>query len=107
MDINDTLLNQLASLASITYLKRTPGQNYLYLRLSNKEPFDWLYYTPAITLISNLDDGSYSVTPELVYTGFNNLELRLKATWLQGPLLSEFGEKRNQRKIEFRLRYFF
>ena len=104
---NTSLLNQLANLAPKTYLRRTPGQNYLYLRLSNKEPFDWLYYTPAITFISNLDDDSYSVTPELVYTGFNNLELRLKATWLQGPLLSEFGEKRNQRKIEFRLRYFY
>jgi hypothetical protein len=104
---NTTLLNQLANLAPKTYLKRTPGQNYLYLRLSNKEPFDWLYYTPAITFISNLDDDSYSVTPELVYTGFKNLELRFKATWLQGSRLSELGEKRNQRKIEFRLRYFY
>lgn len=104
---NTVLLTQLAALAPKTYLRRTPGQNYVYLRLSNKEPFDWLYYTPAVTFITNLADQSYSVTPELVYTGLKNLELRLKATWLQGPLLSEFGEKRNQRKIEFRLRYFY
>ena len=86
---------------------RNPGQEYLYLRLSNKEPFDWLYFTPALTLIANVQDKSYSLSPELLYTGVQNLELRFKATLLHGAKYSEFGEKRNSQRYELRLRYFF
>jgi hypothetical protein len=39
--------------------------------------------------------------------GFTNLELRLKGTWLYGEKLAEFGEKTNDYRIEFRMRYFF
>ena len=49
--------------------KFTPMQDYLYLRLSQKEPWDLLYFTPALTGIHNLDDQSFSISPELVYTG--------------------------------------
>lgn len=104
---NTTLLNQLSLLSQQTYLKRNPGKQYLYLRLSNKEPFDWLYFTPAITIITNIDDNSYSVTPELIYIGIKNLELRFKASWLNGSQYTEFNEKRNDQKVEFRLRYYF
>jgi hypothetical protein len=104
---NDTLLSRFLGNGSRTYLKRTPGRNYLYLRVTNKEPFDILYFTPALTLIRNLDDHSYSVSPELIYTGKKNLELRAKLTLLYGDVLTEFGEKRNDRKIEFRLRYYY
>lgn len=104
---NMTLLNQLALLSQQSYLKRNPGKAYLYLRMSNKEPFDWLYFIPAITIISNLEDQSYSISPELIYTGITNLEVRTKLSWLSGKPLSEFAEKRNQQKIEFRLRYYF
>lgn len=104
---NTALLDQLAAIAPQSYLKRNPGRRYLYLRLSNKEPFDWLYVTPAVTLIRNLDDHSYSIAPELTYTGLTNLELRFKASWLQGDVLTEFAEKRNDRKFELRLRYYF
>jgi hypothetical protein len=104
---NTTLLNTLATVGTKSYLVRNPGQEYLYLRLSNKEPFDWLYFTPALTLIANVQDKSYSLSPELLYTGVQNLELRFKATLLQGAKYSEFGEKRNSQRYELRLRYFF
>ncbi|MCW8901177.1 MAG: hypothetical protein OQK75_01345 [Gammaproteobacteria bacterium] len=104
---NTILLNQLSLISQQTYLKRNPGKQYLYLRLSNKEPFDWLYLTPAITVITNLDDQSYSITPELIYTAIKNLELRLKASWLSQKKNTEFGEKRSEQKLEFRLRYYF
>ena len=90
-----------------TCLKRNPGQRYLYVRLSNKEPFDWLYLTAAVTLITNLDDNSYSAAPELIYTGIRDLELRFKASRLNGKRYTEFGEKRNEQKLEVRLRYYF
>lgn len=104
---NTTLLNTLAAVGTKSYLVRNPGVNYLYLRLSNKEPFDWLYFTPAVTLIANLQDSSYSISPELVYTGVKDIELRFKATLLEGDKYSEFGEKRNTQRYELRLRYFF
>jgi len=105
--LNTNLLNSLSKISQQTYLKRNPGKNYLYLRASNKEPFDWLYVTTAVTLITNIDDNSYSITPEISYTGIKDLELRFKAAWLNGDDHSEFGEKRNDRKVEFRLRYYF
>jgi hypothetical protein len=104
-DVN--LLNNLARLARQGYARRNPGRNYLYLRASNKEPFDILYFTPSVTAIINMDDSSYSLAPELLYTGITNLELRLRATLLEGERFSEFGEKLSSNKLEFRLRYYF
>jgi hypothetical protein len=104
---NTALLDLARELGAKAYLRRSAGQQYLYLRISHKEPFDLLYFTPAVTAITNLDDQSFSVAPEMIYTGFNNLEMRLKGTWLQGSKLTEFGEKQNDSRIEFRARYFF
>ena len=61
-----------------------PAKNYLYLRVSQKEPFDILYFTPAVTFIANVDDKSFSITPEVVYTGITNLELRLTTGFIAG-----------------------
>lgn len=79
----------------------------LYLRASQKEPFDIVYFTPSLTLIANLGDRSFSLTPELLYTGVTNLDLRLRASWLKGGAGSEFGEKQNTRKLELMMRYYF
>jgi len=84
-----------------------PGQRYLYLRLSQSEPFDVLYFTPALTTITNVDDHSYSIAPELLYTGVTNLELRFRVFWLRGARLTDFGEKQNDRRLELRARYYF
>jgi len=84
-----------------------PGRRYLYLRLSQQEPFDILYFTPALTTIVNVDDRSYSIAPELLYTGVTNLELRFRMFWLYGAPLSDFGEKLNDRRLELRARYYF
>jgi hypothetical protein len=104
---NTTLLNLARELGDKAYLRRSAGQQYLYFRVSNKEPFDILYFIPSLTAIGNLEDQSFSVAPEIIYTGFNNLELRFRATWLRGDKLTEFGEKQNDSRIEFRARYFF
>jgi hypothetical protein len=83
------------------------GSNYLYARFSLKEPFNILYFTPAVTTILNLDDDSFTLTPELIYTGYTNWELRLRCAILEGDSGSDFGEKQNSSRIELRLRYFF
>ena len=104
---NTTLLSLAHELGDKGYLRRNAGRQYLYFRVSNKEPFDVLYFTPSFTTIINLEDQSFSVAPEIIYTGFDNLEMRFRATWLQGDKLTEFGEKQNDSRIEFRARYFF
>jgi hypothetical protein len=82
-------------------------RNYLYAQVSQKEPFDIVYFTPALTTMINLDDRSFQVTPELLYTGLKNLELRLRYFALVGGSGTEFGEKPNSRRLELRVRYYF
>ncbi|MBI5607072.1 MAG: hypothetical protein HY879_27390 [Deltaproteobacteria bacterium] len=102
-----SLLNRANTLLKGNYGKQTPETNYLYLRVSQKEPFDILYFTPAVTLIGNMDDKSFSITPEFLYTGFTNLELRFRTGFITGSRGSEFGEKPNDYRVDFRIRYYF
>jgi hypothetical protein len=104
---NANLLNRAASLFQGNFGRPNPMQDYLYLRVSQKEPFNILYFTPAITTIMNLNDKSLSISPELLYTGITNLELRLKAFGLFGGKKTDFGEKQNDYRIELRVRYYF
>jgi len=89
------------------YGRFTPETDYLYLRVSQQEPFDILYFTPSLTCIYNLSDESFTITPELSYTAVTNLELRLRAGFLVGTADSEFGEKQNDYRLELRVRYYF
>jgi len=102
---NPTQLQRLGQLQS--YSRIAPMTDYLYARVSQKEPADILYLTPALTAIANLRDGSLSLAPELLYTGITNLELRLKGTVTVGANQTEFAEKQNDARFELRLRYYF
>jgi len=104
---DDSLLTKTSSLAEKSYGKRNPMRDYLYLRISRKEPFDILYFTPSITGIYSLNDESYSLSPELLYTGITNLELRLKGGVIVGTRQTEYGEKQNDYRVELRVRYYF
>jgi hypothetical protein len=104
---NDAQLQRAASLARTGFGQPNPGRNYAYLRITQKEPFDILYFTPGITAIVNADDGSSSITPELVYTGIKNTEFRLRAVFLNGGAGTEFGERQFSNRIEFRARLYF
>jgi hypothetical protein len=104
---DDSQLNLLAGAASQSYRTFAPMQDYLYLRISQKEPWDILYFIPSFTSIFNLTDKSFSLTPELLYHPITNLELRAKIAVLLGKNGSEFGEKQNDFRLEFRIRYYF
>jgi hypothetical protein len=104
---SNSLLKKATNVTQGNYGRANPMKDYLYLRISQKEPFNILYFTPAITGIMNLSDKSISVSPEFTYTGITNLELRLKATALVGRNRSEYGEKPNDFRIELRTRYYF
>lgn len=104
---DDTLLRRLGQQGARGFLRPNPGRDYLYARLSLKEPFDILSCTPALTTIVNLADHSYSLTPEIIYTGWTNWEVRLRLAVPNGGEASEFGEKQNSNRLEVRLRSFF
>lgn len=103
----DTLLQKAQQLSNQGYTRSSLGRDYLYARFSLKEPWDILYFTPALTTIINLNDQSFSLTPEVIYTGFTNWELRVRFSMLSGDDMTEYGEKLNSNKLEIRLRYFF
>jgi hypothetical protein len=104
---NDSLLKKASSVTEGNYGRPNTMKDYLYLRISQKEPFNILYFTPAITGMMNLNDQSVSISPELLYTGITNLELRLKGMALVGQNGSDYGEKPNDYRIELRARYYF
>lgn len=104
---NSTQFQKAVALSRGPYGRMNPARNYIYARISQKEPFDILYFTPALTLIGNVDDKSFTLSPEALYTGITNLELRLKAGFISGPKGSDYGERQNDYRLEFRARYYF
>lgn len=107
LTVGGAAVDKAATLAMGGYGRPNTGRDYLYLRASAKEPFDWLYVTPALTAIANLGDHSYTLTPELSYTGITNLELRARAAFTRGGRYSEFGEKPVKRSFEVYARWYF
>ncbi|MCW8957246.1 MAG: hypothetical protein OQL09_10220 [Gammaproteobacteria bacterium] len=107
-DTGDSSLNQLArAAASAGFNSSNFMQSYVYLKFSQKEPFDIVYLITSLIVIDNLDDGSYSLIPELIYTGVTNLELRLRMNHSSGGQWTEYGEKTVQDRLELRIRYYF
>ena len=89
------------------FSKPNPMRSYMNFRVWWEEPRNLLYVTPGVQVLYNLEDDSFSVSPDISYTGFENLELRLRATIPVGDELTEWGEKPNKYKIELRARYYF
>jgi hypothetical protein len=104
---NAAPIQRAAALTQGNYSRSTVMQDYLYLRVSQQEPFDILYFTPAFSSIVNLNDQSFQLIPELVYTGITNLEIRFRTYFLVGKGDTEFGEKPYDYRIELRARYYF
>ena len=104
---NDSGLVRAARMLDGPYGRPNPGLHYLYFRVSQKEPFDLLYFTPALTSIVNARDGSLVLIPELSYSPMTNLELRLRAPTNIGKRRTDYGEKQNDYRFEFRIRYHF
>jgi len=82
-------------------------KEYLYLRLGKTEHLDMHSFTSALMVMINLNDWSHSITPELLYTGITNLELRFRAGFIRGSKNTEYGEKPNDYRFEFRVGYYF
>jgi len=91
-----------------TYFKGTTlMQNYFYLKVTQPEPFNWLYFTPSFFTIYNLNDKSFLLGIQLAYNPITNFEFTFLPTFLIGDEDTEFGGKQNQQKIELRMKVHF
>ena len=82
-------------------------QDYLYCKISQPEPFNWLYFTPSLFIIYNLTDGSYLLSSPLSFKSFTNFELILWPTIMVGADGTEFGGKQIQKRFELWVRFYF
>lgn len=101
------LTNKARTVAQSGYGKVNSGRDYLYLKASVSEPFNWVYGAAALTVMTNLNDGSYQVTPEISYSGFSNVEVRARLIVLGGQPHSEFAEKATSSRVEVYARFYF
>jgi hypothetical protein len=104
---NDTLVQRALSLAQSSYGRPNAGTNYLYFRAQQKDAFGIVYFQGALTMMTTLQDGSYQLTPELLYAGFKNLELRARLFLLHGSSGTDFGEKQASSRLEVYARLHF
>jgi len=110
-----TYYNAINNNNNISYYKNTLSEfskqfiskDYLYLKLSANQPYDILYFTPSFYSLYNINDKSVNNSLELKYTGITNLELLVKSSYLSGKSFSQYGEKINEQKYDFQLKYYF
>jgi len=105
---NDPLLLQQVAKVNQTYFR---GSNllkdYLYLKLSTPEPFDWLYFTPSLFTIYNLADQSFLLSMMMNYKPATNIEFILWPTLITGGGNTEYGSRAFRQKVEVWMRVFF
>ncbi|MCP4745608.1 MAG: hypothetical protein GY874_05620 [Desulfobacteraceae bacterium] len=89
------------------YNKQTVMKDYLYLNVSQKEPFDILYFTPSVSCLYNINDKSGSITPRITYTPITNLEFEFKTTFFLGKNYTEYGEKSSDYRVYTTVKYYF
>lgn len=100
---NAALLQRATRLYQGSFGRQKPMQNYLYLRASH----DALSWMPSLRATVNLHDGSYSLTPELLYSSQRRWGLRARVYLYRGGAGSEYGERYYARRFDLRLHYHF
>jgi hypothetical protein len=104
---DNRLMNRADQATRPYYRQRNYGQDYLYLKISQKEPFDILYFNPWVAMILNLEDMSFNLQPGMTYTPVTNLQITFRVAVPIGPPGTEFGEKQASARPELWIRYYF
>lgn len=93
---------------SQTYFRgNTLMQDYLYIKISQPEPFDWLYFTPSLYTIYNMKDKSFLLSFQMSYKPVTNTEFIFWTTMFVGDRSTEYGGKQIQQRMELWMRVFF
>ena len=85
--------------------KRTISRNYQYLKISIKEPFNWLYFTPSLISLVNLDDGSSNSGVQMSYAPGDNWSFQLLVQQLSGGQYTQYGENLAANNLEMNFAY--
>lgn len=104
---NRQLLSSVKSFQKDHFSGQFLMQDYLYLKISQPEPFDLLYFTPSAFVIYNLNDDSVRFGSEFKYSRFTNLDLTVRQQYFPSHQGTEFGEKMNAYKIELTVKKYF
>lgn len=104
---NTTIAQQTLGVSQTYFRSSTLMQDYLYVKLVMPEPFDWLYFTPSLYTIYNLNDNSFLLSTSISYKPVTNFEFILWPTFLFGGENSEFGGKMVQQRMELWIRVLF
>ena len=100
-------LNSAKSVMSTTLRSKTLMQDYLYVKLSQPEPFSLLYTSISMFAIYNIGDKSFLFSPQLSYKPYTNFEVLLWQFLFYGGNDTEYGSKQFERKIEIWMRFYF
>ena len=82
-------------------------RDYVYVKALHPEPFDWLYVTPSVFALVNVNDGSLLVAAPVSYKPATNSEFIFWPTLLLGSETSEFGSRQARQRFELWMRVFF
>ncbi|MGV8073807.1 MAG: hypothetical protein AB2L11_04510 [Syntrophobacteraceae bacterium] len=104
---NSSLMQHAGQITRPYYQLRNYGEDYFYLKISQKEPFDILYFNPWVAAVVNLQDFSFNLQPGMTWTPVTNLELNLRVGIPIGASKTEFGEKPDALRPEIWMRYYF
>lgn len=104
---NASVMQRAGQITRPYYQQRNFGKEYFYLKVSQKEPLDILYFNPWVAAVVNLQDCSFNLQPGMTWTPVTNLELNLRVGIPVGASKTEFGEKPDTLRPEIWMRYFF
>lgn len=104
---NASVMKRATRVTQPYYQQRNFGKDYFYLKISQKEPFDILYFNPWVATVLNLQDFSFTLQPGMTWTPVTNLELNFRMAIPVGAPKTEFGEKPDAVRPEIWMRYYF
>jgi len=105
--LTETIKQQTLGLSQTYFKGQTLMRDYLYIKLSHPEPFDWLYFTPSLYTIYNLADNSFLLSFQMSYKPVTNIDFIFWATTFVGDETTEYGSKQVKQRLELWMRVFF
>ncbi|MBN1130020.1 MAG: hypothetical protein JXA71_13600 [Chitinispirillaceae bacterium] len=104
---NEDLQKKALSYSKMYFNGSTKLQDYAYLKISQPEPFNLLYFTPSVFTIVNINDHSLQMALSLSYKPVADFELLIWPTLLLGDDGTEFGSKQVQQLLDVWMRVYF
>jgi len=82
-------------------------KDYIYLKFSLPEPFNWVYFTPSAYVMINAADGSWLAGAPLSCKPVTNFEFIAWPVFSGGGRDTEFGGRQASAKLDLWLRFYF